>query len=56
MYYTIYKDTANQWRWQLVAANYKIIAVSSESYWNKQDCMAAIDLVKASGNAPVYER
>lgn len=56
MYYVVYKDTASQWRWHLVAANNKIIAVSSESYWNKQDCYAALNLVKASGSAPVYER
>lgn len=32
MYYVVYKDNANQWRWHLVAANNEIIAVSSESY------------------------
>ena len=56
MAYFIYKDRANQWRWNLVAGNNRIIADSAESYWNKNDCLAAIALVKSSSNAPVYER
>jgi uncharacterized protein YegP (UPF0339 family) len=53
--YYIYKDTAGQWRWRLVAGNNRIIANSGESYWNKSDCLHAITLVKGSGSAPVYE-
>lgn len=55
MYYTIYKDAASEWRWRFTASNGRIIAVSSESYHNKQDCLHSIDLVKASASAPVYE-
>jgi uncharacterized protein YegP (UPF0339 family) len=55
MYYQIFKDTQNHWRWHLKAANNRIIASSGESYWNKADCLSAIALVKQSGNAPVYE-
>ena len=55
MAYWIYKDTAGQWRWRLVAANYRIIATSGEAYHNKQDCLSAIVLVKGTGNTPVYE-
>jgi len=54
MKYVIYQDTSNQWRWRFIAANNRIIAVSSESYWNQQDCLASIALVKASAPAPVY--
>ena len=56
MYYVIYRDAANQWRWYLASANHKKIADSGESYWNKSDGEAAINLVKGSYNAPVYER
>jgi uncharacterized protein YegP (UPF0339 family) len=56
MVYWIYKDLVGQWRWRLVAANNKIIAVSSEAYWHKSDCQHSIDLVKSSSNAPVYEQ
>ena len=54
MYYTIYKDNASQWRWRLQASNHKVIADSGESYFNRQDCPAAIDLVKSSYGAPIY--
>lgn len=55
MTFYLYKDTQGLWRWYLSAANNKTIAVSSESYYNKQDCSHAIDLVKSAWNAPVIE-
>jgi uncharacterized protein YegP (UPF0339 family) len=55
-YYLIYRDNNNQWRWHYVAANNKIIAVSSESYWNKADCLNAIGIMKRSGGDDTYER
>ena len=54
MYFIIYIDTNRQWRWQLKAANHEIIA-TGESYYAKSDCFHAINLVKGSSNAPVYE-
>ncbi|WP_375566529.1 YegP family protein [Oceaniradius stylonematis] len=56
MFYVLYKDTQYQWRWTLYAANNRKIANSGEGYHNKADCRHAIDLVKGSGSAPVYER
>jgi len=56
MEYQVYKDASSQWRWRLVAANHQIIATSSESYVNKQDCLKAIALVKSSSSAPVVEK
>ena len=44
-----------QWRWHLKAANGRLIANSGESYHNKDDCLAAIELVKNSKSAPVKE-
>lgn len=55
MSYTVYKDVAGQFRWRLNAANGKIVANSGEGYWNKADCLHAINLVKASSAAPVYD-
>lgn len=55
MTYYIYKDTKGEWRWYLRAANSKKIADSGEGYQNKQDCLAGIELVKGSKDAPVYE-
>jgi uncharacterized protein YegP (UPF0339 family) len=51
----MYKDKEALWRWNLKAANNKIIADSGESYKNKLDCRAGIDLVKSSKDAPVVE-
>lgn len=55
MAYYIYRDVNSQWRWRLVAGNGKQIANSGEGYYNKTDCLAAINLVKGSSTAPVYE-
>lgn len=55
MVYYMYKDTNNHWRWRLRAGNNRIIANSGEGYFNKADCLAAINLVKGSSSAPVYE-
>lgn len=54
MYYQIYKDGQGHWRWRLLAANHEILA-SGEAYYNKADCQHAVNLVKSSYNAPVYE-
>ncbi|MBJ7535829.1 DUF1508 domain-containing protein [Rhodomicrobium vannielii ATCC 17100] len=55
MYFTIWKDAAGEWRWRLQGANNEIIA-SGESYKNKADCEAAIDLVRSTSDAtPVRE-
>ena len=53
MYFKVYQDQQSQWRWTLKANNGKIIADSGEGYWNKQDCVHGIDLVKSAWNAPV---
>ena len=55
MAYYVYKDAQGLWRWFLQAANNRKIATSGESYHNKSDCLAAINLVKGSSAAPVHE-
>jgi uncharacterized protein YegP (UPF0339 family) len=55
MHYRLYKDTAGLWRWRLVASNGRTIADSAESYYNKSDALAGINLTKSSYSAPVYE-
>jgi uncharacterized protein YegP (UPF0339 family) len=57
MYFHIYKDSQGLWRWRLTAANHKIIADSAEAYYNKQDCLHAINLIKQNASTiPVYEQ
>jgi uncharacterized protein YegP (UPF0339 family) len=56
MQFVIYKDSAGQYRWRYVASNGKTIADSGEGYYNKADCQAGIDLVKAhAATAPVKD-
>jgi uncharacterized protein len=54
--YWLYQDAAAEWRWQLRAANQRIIADSGEGYCDKQDCLHAITLVKNSKDTPVKEK
>lgn len=53
MYYYVYRDAANQWRWTLYAANLKKIANSGEGYFNKSDCLHGLDLTANSRGIPV---
>ncbi|MBD3768780.1 MAG: DUF1508 domain-containing protein [Rhodobacterales bacterium] len=53
MYYYVYKDAANQWRWTLYAANGLKVANSGEGYFNKNDCLHGLDLTANSRGLPV---
>jgi len=53
MFYFIYKDSQNQWRWRLYAANNRIIASSDDGCHDKKSCLHTISLVKGSANAPI---
>lgn len=55
MTYYMFRDRQGLWRWNLQAPNNRKIADSAESYHNKQDCLAGINLVKGSSQAPVKE-
>lgn len=47
MYFTLYKDSAGEWRWNLRSANHKTIADSGEGYKSKQGAEHGIALMKA---------
>ncbi len=53
MHYYVYLDVNRQWRWTLYAANNRKIANSGEAYFNKADCVAAINLVASTNGAPI---
>ncbi|TIQ46742.1 DUF1508 domain-containing protein [Mesorhizobium sp.] len=55
MFFHLYVDVNRQYRWTLYAANNRKIANSGEGYYNRADCIAAINLVKGSGSAPIRE-
>ena len=54
MEYQVYEQ-GGQYRWRLLANNNRNIANGGQSYYNKTDCIAAINLVKGSANAPVKD-
>lgn len=56
MFYELYYEPYQGWRWTLFAANARKIANSGEGYVNKADALTAISLVKGSALAPVRER
>ena len=56
MRYVLYIDIGGYWRWRLVADDNRTLADSGNGYLDKADCLAAIELVKKSGTAPVYDQ
>ena len=54
--YWVFKDAAGEWRWHLRASNDRIIADSGEGYHHRQDCLHAVELVKASKDVPVKDK
>jgi uncharacterized protein YegP (UPF0339 family) len=51
--YHVYRDAHNQYRWRLLAGNGRIIANSGEGYFNRGDCIHAINLVASSSGTPI---
>ena len=56
MTYEYYKDHKDEWRWRLIASNGRIIADSGEGYSSEHECLADIDRVKNSSDAPVKKK
>ncbi len=54
MVYEYWQNSTNKnWYWHLKASNGKKIADGAEGYKNEADCLAGIQLVKSSKDAPV---
>ena len=43
MEFNVYKDKRGEWRWQLVAANGRVIGDSGEGYTDKGHCIAMVN-------------
>ena len=57
LYYVAYLEpSSNLWCWTLYNAMDRMIARNVEKYYNKEECLAAIDVVKASAAVPVKVR
>jgi uncharacterized protein YegP (UPF0339 family) len=53
--YYVYRDNRGEYRWTYEASNGKTIAVSSEGYVAKSDCVNGINLMNASYANPVFD-
>ena len=54
--FEVRKNTKSEWYWTFQADNNKTIAISSESYINRSDCLRSIRIVKdLAPKAPVYD-
>ena len=57
MHYVYFREeSSNLWCWTLYGEDHRKMAVNVEKYYNKADCLAAIDKVRQSSEAPVRER
>ena len=54
--YYMYKDNKSEWRWVYYAGNGEEIAVSSESYTTKANCLNSVNIMKSSANSTTYEQ
>ena len=56
MYFQIYKDGAEEWRWRAKADNNVTIGDSGEGYVNKDDCLKGLNIIKnGAATAKVIE-
>ena len=57
LYYVAYLEpSSNLWCWTLYNADNRMLARNVEKYYNKAECLAAIEVVKNSSAVPVRER
>ena len=53
--FQVYKDKRGEFRWRFISTNGRIIAISSESYKAKNDCVHGIELMKTDGKKAAIE-
>ena len=56
MFFNLYRDKANQWRWTFYADNNRKVANSAEGYTSKQGALNGIALLVATtSSTPIRE-
>ncbi|WP_010582116.1 YegP family protein [Schlesneria paludicola] len=55
MMFYVYRDENRHWRWRLMTVSKQVLAESPKAYHQKDDCRAAIQLMKNCGVARVHE-
>ncbi len=53
--FEVFRDSAGEWRWRLVATNGQVIADSGEGYGSKQGVRRGIDSVKRNAASAEVE-
>ena len=53
MHFYVYRDTRHEWRWRLVAGNYKTLADSGEGYVNRLDCVRILNVLAGNARIPI---
>lgn len=57
MHYLIYRErSSNLWCWTLYDNDNRMLARNVEKYYNKEDCLAAVDVLRCSKSVRVEEK
>jgi len=54
MHFRIFQDNKGDWRWAVFQSSNRKIAESAVSYWDKQECLAAVDAMRQIKTAPIF--
>lgn len=52
--YRLYRDNRNRWRWRYDLRKGEALAVSCDSYGSREECESALNLLRASLQAPLW--
>lgn len=55
-WFETYTDARREWRWTLYATNGQAIAVSSEGYKRRVDCLRGIEILQCPPHFPIRRR
>jgi uncharacterized protein YegP (UPF0339 family) len=54
-YLAYLESSSNLWCWTLYDVNGRMLARNVEKYYNRAECLAAIEVIKSSSSTPVKE-
>jgi len=53
--FIVFRDLTGRWRWKLMAANSKVLALSPQGYLAKESCISGIRLVaRIAADTPAW--
>jgi uncharacterized protein YegP (UPF0339 family) len=54
MHFRIYQDANGDWHWAIFQSGNRKVAEASVTYWDKQECLAAVDAMRQISTAPIF--